>query len=103
MPTVSFKLTESARRTIARHCADRGHGPSVPEIIWKQKIEGTAVGEWGIGYHPADLWDSREPEFKFVIDGQKFLISLLSPPLLDLLNGAVLDVNESGSLCFRKA
>lgn len=62
VPTVSFKLTESARRTIARHCADRGHGPSVPEIIWKQKIEGTAVGEWGIGYHPADLWDSCEPE-----------------------------------------
>lgn len=96
MKNVSFKITDNARKMISRLCSDQGQGPLVPEIFWVLPPEGTSEGEWRIGYHPVEVWETCGPDCRFTVDGQNFIITVLSPPLLDLLNGAILDTDESG-------
>lgn len=103
MNTLSMRITETARDLLDRHCHRTRHGEMIPELILAVDREDLSKQRCVIGYHDRKVWDDAPPEWRYLIDGQEFLISNPAPALMKLIQDTVLDVDAAGRYAFRHA
>lgn len=103
MNTLSIRITEKARALLGRHCHGTAHGELVPELILGVDPENPSKQRCVIGYHDRKVWDDAPPAWRYLIDGEEFLISAPGPALMELIRDTILDVDAAGRYAFRRA